>query len=119
MKELTSRDDLKQAMAESSDQPIFIFKHSTACPISARAAQRVNAYTDDDPGGKAAIYWVKVIESRQVSNAVAEAVGVRHASPQMLLIDKGKAVWNASHGAITAENMDAAIEAALKGTSDS
>jgi bacillithiol system protein YtxJ len=52
-----------------------------------------------------------VIESREISNRLAELTKVRHESPQIILCREGKAVWNASHYAITRD----AVERALKG----
>jgi bacillithiol system protein YtxJ len=109
--ELKSVEDMEQALDASKDAPVFIFKHSTACPISAGAAARVNKYLEakgEDNLPK--FYFVKVIESRPVSNALAEKLGVQHESPQIILIEKGKAVWNTSHQDITAETMTRAIE---------
>jgi bacillithiol system protein YtxJ len=57
--------------------------------------------------------WVRVIEERPVSLHLAERLGVRHQSPQALLIRNGAAVWNASHHAITASALqNAAARAA-------
>jgi bacillithiol system protein YtxJ len=52
---------------------------------------------------------VRVIEERPVSLALAEQVGVPHASPQSLLIKDGHGVWNASHRGITVEALKAAV----------
>lgn len=73
----------------------FVFKHSTRCPRSARAAARVRATVWPLP-----LYWVNVVEQRPLSDWVAEFTGVRHASPQLLRLSGGAAtaVWN--HGAI-------------------
>ncbi|MNV97138.1 hypothetical protein D3C71_1922260 [compost metagenome] len=52
---------------------------------------------------------VKVIESRPVSNQIAEDTGVKHASPQILYIKNKETVWNTSHWAITEEHMTAVL----------
>jgi bacillithiol system protein YtxJ len=82
----------------------LLFKHSTACPISASAAREVRTLETDLP-----IYWVNVIEQRGLSNWVAEAYGVTHESPQLILIRGGaqKKVW--SHYAITARDVMPAL----------
>lgn len=56
--------------------------------------------------------WVRVIEERPLSLALADRVAVPHESPQALLIRDGAAVWNASHRAITAQSLEQAIQAA-------
>jgi bacillithiol system protein YtxJ len=55
--------------------------------------------------------WVRVIEERPISLALAERAGVRHESPQALLIKNGKGVWHDSHWGITA----AALKVAATG----
>ena len=118
LREIESTGDMKLVLAGSHRRPIFIFKHSTTCPISARAAARLNAYAGENADKKPVFYWVKVIETRPASQALAEAVEVEHESPQILLIEDGKAVWNTSHDEITAEAMDAAIEKHLAPVGD-
>lgn len=47
------------------------------------------------------ILKVLVIESRPLSLALADDLGVRHASPQMILVRDGKPIWSTSHYDIT------------------
>lgn len=53
--------------------------------------------------------WVRVIEERPLSLRLTELVGVPHASPQVILIVGGQAVWHDSHRAITVEALQAAV----------
>jgi bacillithiol system protein YtxJ len=103
VKELRSIEEIEGVFSESAERPVFIFKHSTACPISAAAHRRVSQYLETRESGGAPFYLVKVIESRPVSNLIAEELGVKHQSPQLILVRAGKAVWNVSHAAISAE----------------
>jgi bacillithiol system protein YtxJ len=48
---------------------------------------------------------VVVQEARDVSQAVASKTGVRHESPQVLLIRDGQCVWNTAHRNITMETL--------------
>jgi bacillithiol system protein YtxJ len=52
---------------------------------------------------------VLVVENRKLSNAVANRFGIRHESPQALLIKDGLVVWHASHWSITSEALGAAL----------
>ncbi|MCY4485087.1 MAG: DUF2847 family protein [Spirochaetaceae bacterium] len=74
----------------------YVYKHSTACPISAAAADVVRGYSFDLP-----LYWVNVIEQRPLSNWVADTYGVRHQSPQLLKISGGRVEQQWSHFSIT------------------
>ena len=76
----------------------YIFKHSTACPVSHTAYEEVkNAKTDLE------IFLVKVIEQRPLSNKIAEELQIKHQSPQLIKIKNGivDSVWN--HSAIRTE----------------
>lgn len=78
-----------------------IFKHSTRCPISARAHEEMRRYLS--MRGQTPVYLVDVIKSREVSQHIERTTGVQHESPQLIIVRKGKAHWHASHGSIVAE----------------
>ncbi len=117
LEEIKSVDALEQVLEEHGESGALLFKHSTACPISLGAHREVQRYwvsvTDaEQPQGDSAhppLYLVKVIESRPVSNDIADRFGVQHQSPQMLFIRDGQSVWDASHGAIIAETIKKAV----------
>ncbi len=114
---LNSIEDLNACLAASEQGPVFIFKHSTACPISGGAHQRVTSFISKS--GEETLppfYMVKVIEARPVSNAIAEALGVRHQSPQLLLVKDRKALWNASHHGVHGEAIASALGEHLAGS---
>lgn len=109
MKELKEEGDLQKILETSRQEPVFVLKHSTTCPISAGAYRRVGAYLEKKGDAAPPFFLIKVIESRPLSNAIAREAGIQHASPQLILFREGSARWDTSHGAIT----DDAIETAL------
>ena len=54
---------------------------------------------------------VTVQTHREVSNAVSAKLGIRHETPQALLIRNGRVVWSASHFRVTADAMKKALTA--------
>jgi thioredoxin 1 len=98
---LTDPDDLDAAFARSEESPVVLYKHSTSCPISYRARQRMEALADADDAPP--VYEVVVQQARPVSNAIAERLGLRHETPQVVILWQGEAVFDASHGRVTAE----------------
>jgi bacillithiol system protein YtxJ len=46
---------------------------------------------------------------RDVSNAISARLGVRHQTPQALLVRNGLVVWSASHFRVTANAVQDAI----------
>lgn len=73
----------------------FVFKHSTRCPVSAAAAQEVRSGEFDQP-----LYWINVVEQRELSNWVAERYKVPHQSPQLIRIRGGEPSAVLNHGQI-------------------
>ena len=110
MKEVKTPQDWKACLEASSEKPVFVFKHSTACPISGAAHSRVTEYDNNTDGKGADIYVVNVIEARPVSNQIAEDLGVQHQSPQVILVKDKAAVWSASHHGVRGERMQEAFE---------
>lgn len=47
------------------------------------------------------IYLLDLIRNRDLSNAVASHFGIQHESPQLILIEKGSAFYDASHISIS------------------
>jgi bacillithiol system protein YtxJ len=108
-------DELETLIAESDNRPLLLFKHSRSCGISAEAldeliehvnAARSNASTHDPR------YAVVTVQThRDVSNAVAARLGVRHETPQAIIVRSGKAVWSASHFRVNAASIQKALSA--------
>ncbi len=62
----------------------YVFKHSTRCPTSTAAAAVVRGLDLDLP-----LFWVNVIEQRELSDWVARKLGVQHESPQLIELRHG------------------------------
>ncbi|QSO49689.1 bacillithiol system redox-active protein YtxJ [Alicyclobacillus mengziensis] len=77
--------------------------------MSAAAWKATRNFVLADEEGKADYVMVKVIESRSVSNAIANDLRVRHQSPQVLLLQGGKVLWTASHWDITEKSLEKAL----------
>ncbi|MFC6996268.1 bacillithiol system redox-active protein YtxJ [Rufibacter roseus] len=94
---LNSTDQLEQIREESKERPIIIFKHSTSCSISATAKSRLERQWADAGLDQVKAYYLDLLSFRPVSNEIANVFGVRHESPQLLLIKDGQCQYNASH----------------------
>jgi len=95
--ELETMDQLATIDAESATRPVFIFKHSTRCNISRMALDRLERNWNESEMGHLKPYFLDLISYRDISNQVAEQFDVEHESPQVLIIDKGQAVYDQSH----------------------
>jgi len=94
---------LEELFTRSHTEPVLLFKHSNACPISARAYSQMTAV-------KTPVSIVVVQKSRDVSREVEERTGVRHETPQALVLRNGRVVWNASHFDINADVVEQALK---------
>ena len=116
IKELVSIEDVDAVLVESSTRPVLLLKHSYACGTSAQALDELLAHIDARDGATVTFAMVTVQTHREVSNALASRLGVRHQTPQALLIRDGKVVWHASHFRVTADAIAAAIAHAMTTT---
>ena len=88
----------------SASRPQLIFKHSTRCSISQAAKfrleadlQALNALYD--------IHFLDLLTYRDISKLVAERFDVVHESPQVIVVQNGKASYDATHYDIEAEEL--------------
>ena len=87
----------------------LVFKHSTRCGISRMVmSQFVEAYgfTEKD----ADLYYLDLLNFRDVSNEIGYKFQVMHQSPQLIVIKDGVAVTHANHGAINELDLTAFVE---------
>lgn len=108
--EITTLDEWKNIREQSAERGKVVFKHSTTCPVSANALNEFEQYLGKQPNDSVDYYLVKVIETRPVSNQIAEDLGVKHESPQIIYVKDKEKYWTASHWAITTEHMTAVLD---------
>lgn len=105
MKKLNTLPDtaaLDAAIAESRVRPVLIFKHSRTCGISCEAYDALHEHLAEAPVD--ASYNVITVQSHRTLSDEAEVrLGVRHQTPQVIVLRGGVPVWNASHFRITAD----------------
>ncbi|MEH7250015.1 bacillithiol system redox-active protein YtxJ [Neobacillus niacini] len=83
----------------NQEDQFFLLKHSLTCPISDAAYKEYQKYAGEDES--VPTYYLAVQDARPLSNEIAEKFEIKHESPQVLLFNKGEAIWNASHWKIT------------------
>lgn len=93
---LTDENQLNELLIESRSKAVIIYKHSTRCGLSTMAYQRLQKGWDQLKP-QASLYYLDLIQYREMSNKVSEIFSVRHQSPQVLVIKNGVSVYMASH----------------------
>lgn len=87
---------------KSAEGYSILFKHSTRCSISMMAKKRFELDWDTLPENTP-IYFLDLLNYRDISKAIAELFHIHHESPQLLLIKDGECIYHTSHGEISAE----------------
>ncbi len=105
---LSHIDDLDAAIAESSERPVLLFKHSRTCGISCEALDELHAHVQNAQP-LAAYKLITVQSHRHLANEAAARLGVRHETPQAILLRHGRPVWSASHFRITKRQLDQVV----------
>lgn len=104
IKQLHSVEEFHQFVQQPGKQ--LLFKHSTTCPISAKAYEEFQAFLKETDIPAAVVL---VIEDRPVSNQIEEEFGIKHESPQIFLLEDGNVLWNTSHWKITRDSIKEAL----------
>lgn len=102
---VTETSDFDELLAQSRQQTVVIFKHSLTCPVSSSAYREMTRF----PG---AVNLVEVQRARELSREIENRTGVRHESPQVIVLRNGQVVWDASHFKITADAVSQAVKEA-------
>ena len=100
---IDDRAALENLLTDSKQKPVIVFKHSNACSISARAYREMEKFDGQ-------VNILEVQSARDVSCELADLTGIRHETPQVIVLRDGKAVWNASHFDVTAGDVAKALK---------
>ena len=102
---LTSIEQLKKIKEQSITETIFIFKHSTRCSISSMVKKQFEKlFAEEHKNIK--VYYLDLLNYRNVSDQIPVIFKVEHQSPQLLVIKNQVAVYNASHYNIAQINLN-------------
>ncbi len=95
-------NDLKQIdyiKQKSSIKTQVIFKHSTRCGISSMVQRQfIEDYNFSEK--ELDLYYLDILNYRQISDEVGYVFQLIHESPQLLVIKNGELVAHASHGQV-------------------
>lgn len=107
-KMLNSEAGLQEIIDGSTEKPKVIFKHSTSCPISSMAKNRLERAWDLKEE-ETDIYYLDLLRYRPISNKIESVFGVQHQSPQVLVIKNGVVIFDTSHNAISVDAIREAL----------
>ena len=101
---LTSLDQLPMLKKESENEAVLIFKHSTRCGISRMVLKQFEKLVTEETKNLK-IYYLDLLNYRNVSDEVGYSFQVHHQSPQLIVLRNGATFVHASHYEITEINL--------------
>lgn len=99
-----------RSLAERPGRSI-IYKHSPTCSLCGWSNHVLGKLAAEDG---LTFERVDVFAQRELSNDIEAHFGVRHESPQILIIEDGQVRWHASHRGVAPDR----VRAALAGSGD-
>jgi bacillithiol system protein YtxJ len=107
-RDLFTPADADRALQDSGTKTVVVYKHSPICDLSEHALEEMQEFLRiSNPEQDVRI--VDVLAARPASQRLESATGIRHESPQVLVLKNGAVTWSASHRRITASAVTAAL----------
>ncbi|MCI0450231.1 MAG: bacillithiol system redox-active protein YtxJ [Chlorobi bacterium] len=101
---INSEAKIREIKELSQNGRVLIFKYSPRCVVSYLMRTLFEREWHEE-AMKMETYLLNVREYKELSDKIASELGVEHASPQILVIEKGKCVFSASHGKVLVSNV--------------
>jgi bacillithiol system protein YtxJ len=95
--ELKSINQIDEIREVSKDKSVLIFKYSSRCSLSQMALDRLERNWKESEMADVKSYFLDLISYREISNRIAHEFDVEHESPQVLIIENGKSIYDESH----------------------
>lgn len=103
--QLITVEQLDIVEKESEEQYVAILKHSTRCGVSRMVLRMFESDYNLPEDAPVKLYFLDLIAYREVSNAIAEKFGVRHESPQLIVLHSKEVLHHSSHQQIQAAKL--------------
>jgi bacillithiol system protein YtxJ len=98
---LESNEMLESLFQTPSTIPFILFKHSTRCGISSFVLSKFEREWNLDEE-KCHLYYLDLLQFREISALIESLSGVLHQSPQLILVHSGNIIYHDSHNNIEA-----------------
>ena len=103
--QLNSIEQLDMIKEESKTKPVAIFKHSTRCGISRMVIKQFEKNYSID-ANQLKLYYLDLLNYRDISNEVGYTFQVMHQSPQLIVIKHNETIAHASHYEINSIDLE-------------
>ena len=96
---LIDENTLQDLVKFSFSEKVLIFKHSTRCSLSTMSKNRLETVGENSKIKNC--FLLDVLNYRKISSKIESDFKVIHESPQVLIIQNGECIYNASHNEIS------------------
>ena len=97
---LLSNENLLQDLVKLSfSEKVLIFKHLTRCSISTMSKNRLESLGENSKIKNC--FLLDILNFKEISSKIESDFKVIHESPQVLIIQNGQCIYNASHNEIS------------------
>lgn len=105
---ISDTNEIESIIEQSETRAQLIYKHSPSCSVSFLSKQDLDANLEK-LSEVADLHMLNVISQRDISNAIASELRVRHESPQVLLLKDGEVIWDGSHWQVNADEIQSQL----------
>ncbi|MDV6377464.1 bacillithiol system redox-active protein YtxJ [Sporosarcina sp. GW1-11] len=98
-------EEWRALLEKSDEQPFLLVKLSMTCVASITAKKELQKLQTDLP-----LVVVIVQFSKRLSETIASDLGVKHETPQLLILKDKRGIWQATHYHIKEATVKDAIE---------
>ncbi|MDH5476012.1 MAG: bacillithiol system redox-active protein YtxJ [Cyclobacteriaceae bacterium] len=97
---LENENQLLHVLEKSSEKTQLIFKYSSTCSLSNMIFNRFENDWESNAMKNINPVFLDILSYRGVSNKIESTLKIRHESPQVLVIENGKCIYDCSHMSI-------------------
>jgi bacillithiol system protein YtxJ len=94
----------QKVKAQSTEQPVLIYKHSVMCGNCHVAHDNIRDALDagilNEP-----VYIVDTLEATEISDTISEELDIPHGSPQVIVMKDRQAIYAANSNSINPEEI--------------
>ena len=107
--QLRSVEQLNEVIQTTFEKPVLLFLHSTRCMTSAIALKTFNTgWTSGDE--LCDLYFIDLLAYRDVSDEIEVITGIKHESPQVIVLKGRDVIYDASHSSIDPRTIRSALK---------
>ncbi len=105
---INSVEQLHELIENTFEKPVLLFKHSTRCIVSAMVMNNFrNEWSSGD--GLCRLCYLDLLAHRDVSDEIENLTGIKHESPQVIVLKGREIIYEESHSSIDIKRIESTL----------